>query len=407
MQIQLRCTGSLFARQAWSRRKRRRSIASWLVLAFVAAAANSETVSEAEMAESRGKISSAFSGQQLIVVADEKTRDDAITYAKALQASLKENAVNLEPSVMLSTLGSFAISIGSLPSATCNTTVSELVTKAIAPKGTFCSYPERFVALFRLDGDALIPLVGQDFTAIETEREQTLTAEFMVATPEDITRTAQPIESGDHKAVETDRYLADMQDFVAHETYLGETLVELGPLSESGFWLYSELVDTILEGMVKDVTTGATLVVELRPLRQEQGAMDLLSLEAMLELNLLISEQSFVQVFVPVASDPVDRSATEESLIAVPMETEKIPAQAEKLNRPFVQIGTFRVEGNAIAARDRMQRVGLSALVKLTKINNNDFWRVIVGPVADNAARVELLEQVHSLGFRDAFAVQR
>ena len=84
------------------------------------------------------------------------------------------------------------------------------------------------------------------------------------------------------------------------------------------------------------------------------------------------------------------------------------PAQAAStLAQPFVQIGIFSVETNATGARNQMQAAGLSAEIRQGRAGERDFWRVVVGPASDSAARAQMLERVRAMGFADAYAVVR
>lgn len=83
------------------------------------------------------------------------------------------------------------------------------------------------------------------------------------------------------------------------------------------------------------------------------------------------------------------------------------PRAASALERPFVQIGIFSVEANATGARNQMQAAGLSAEIRRGQANDRDFWRVVVGPASDQAARGQILERVRAMGFGDAYAVVR
>ena len=84
------------------------------------------------------------------------------------------------------------------------------------------------------------------------------------------------------------------------------------------------------------------------------------------------------------------------------------PAQAApRIDRPFVQIGIFSVEQNAINARAQMQQAGLTADIRRGQVGENQFWRVVVGPASSTAERGEMLQRVRGLGFADAYAVVR
>jgi len=93
---------------------------------------------------------------------------------------------------------------------------------------------------------------------------------------------------------------------------------------------------------------------------------------------------------------------------AMPAAAPPIPAPAQSaLDRPFVQIGIFSIEANATNARNQMQAAGLNAEIRRGRANERDFWRVVVGPAGDQAARGEILQRVRGLGFDDAYAVVR
>ncbi len=83
------------------------------------------------------------------------------------------------------------------------------------------------------------------------------------------------------------------------------------------------------------------------------------------------------------------------------------PQPAVRIDRPFVQIGIFSVEQNAVNARAQMQRAGLSAEIRRGRVGENQFWRVVVGPAASTGDRGQILQRVRGLGFADAYAVVR
>ena len=105
------------------------------------------------------------------------------------------------------------------------------------------------------------------------------------------------------------------------------------------------------------------------------------------------------------------------TLIALPDVTATEPAAtaplaapapaAPRIDRPFVQIGIFSVEQNAINARAQMQQAGLTADIRRGQVGENQFWRVVVGPASSTAERGEMLQRVRGLGFADAYAVVR
>ncbi len=112
-------------------------------------------------------------------------------------------------------------------------------------------------------------------------------------------------------------------------------------------------------------------------------------------------------------AEPEATPAPDTTMIALP-ETAATPApapapqpQGPRIDRPFVQIGIFSVEQNAINSRSQMQRAGLSAEIRRGRVGENLFWRVVVGPAGTTSERAAILQQVRGMGFADAYAVSR
>ncbi|WP_106744546.1 SPOR domain-containing protein [Yoonia maritima] len=68
---------------------------------------------------------------------------------------------------------------------------------------------------------------------------------------------------------------------------------------------------------------------------------------------------------------------------------------------PFAQVGVFSVERNANGAAQEIRNTGIKANVEPLDAGGRTVWRVVAGPVSDDAA----LEQLKSIGFVDAFVV--
>ncbi len=82
------------------------------------------------------------------------------------------------------------------------------------------------------------------------------------------------------------------------------------------------------------------------------------------------------------------------------------PAAASSLERPYIQLGIFSVEANANATAALMRTQNFSPRIVAQESQGRQFWRVIVGPAADAAARASLLDQVKAMGFNDAYFVR-
>jgi cell division septation protein DedD len=80
-------------------------------------------------------------------------------------------------------------------------------------------------------------------------------------------------------------------------------------------------------------------------------------------------------------------------------------ANAQTLDKPYIQIGIFSVEDNANRTADQMRAGGLIPTVLSQESAGKKFWRVVVGPAATLSERRELSRSIEKLGFSDAYAV--
>jgi cell division septation protein DedD len=81
------------------------------------------------------------------------------------------------------------------------------------------------------------------------------------------------------------------------------------------------------------------------------------------------------------------------------------PRAASTLERPFIQIGIFSIEQNAINTAASMRTVGLVPTIKPGTSSGKQFWRVVVGPATSASERAQLLRTIRAQGFEDAYAV--
>ncbi|EYD71106.1 SPOR domain-containing protein [Limimaricola hongkongensis] len=103
---------------------------------------------------------------------------------------------------------------------------------------------------------------------------------------------------------------------------------------------------------------------------------------------------------LPDAGDPAPAAAPQAPARPAPAAT------TSDLDRPFIQIGIFSVEANARNTATAMEVEGLEARVVTSEIQGADYWRVVVGPASDAAARDATLFRVKALGFTDAYFVR-
>lgn len=81
------------------------------------------------------------------------------------------------------------------------------------------------------------------------------------------------------------------------------------------------------------------------------------------------------------------------------------PTQAASLAKPFIQIGIFSVEANAMNTAQALRGAGMVPTVRKGASSGKSFWRVIVGPTTSSSERATLLKKIKNLGFSDAYFV--
>ncbi len=79
--------------------------------------------------------------------------------------------------------------------------------------------------------------------------------------------------------------------------------------------------------------------------------------------------------------------------------------QTSSLDKPFIQIGIFSVEGNANNTATAMRQAGMVPTVKKQSASGKTFWRVVVGPATSKSERSALLKKIKGIGFDDAYPV--
>ncbi len=116
----------------------------------------------------------------------------------------------------------------------------------------------------------------------------------------------------------------------------------------------------------------------------------------------------------PAADSPAG-AATRPTAPAQPAATSAPPSRPEQpaaperkaspLQKPYIQIGIFNIEDNAMRAARMMRAVGIIPTIYEQNARGKPFWRVVVGPARTTSERAALMKQVRKAGFSDAYYV--
>lgn len=108
----------------------------------------------------------------------------------------------------------------------------------------------------------------------------------------------------------------------------------------------------------------------------------------------------------PIASATAAIEAAETAVASpAPVSAPSAPSPTSSLDKPYIQLGIFSVEANATSTADRMRASGIVPTVLEQSSQGRTFWRVIVGPATSTSERADILAQVKSQGFDDAYFV--
>ncbi len=156
------------------------------------------------------------------------------------------------------------------------------------------------------------------------------------------------------------------------------------------------------------VLAGAPTVLDVTALRS-QGGETVLAADTALSAPLPVTSVALDSP-APTAA-PTPAAAPEPAVIVAAQpepqtQPQAPPSLASSLDRPFVQIGIFSVESNAMGTAERMRAQGIVPTVLAEESQGRAFWRVIVGPAGTAADRDQLLAAVRAQGFADAYPVR-
>lgn len=108
---------------------------------------------------------------------------------------------------------------------------------------------------------------------------------------------------------------------------------------------------------------------------------------------------------------PVEATSTSElkKKVLASVDKPKSPPKKKKpsLDKPYVQIGFFSVETNAISNVAKMKSNGIPAKIVKSTAKGKTFWRVLAGPADSASERRQLLSMVKGQGFNDAYFVSK
>lgn len=110
---------------------------------------------------------------------------------------------------------------------------------------------------------------------------------------------------------------------------------------------------------------------------------------------------------IDAAAAAIDEAEANQAQTAIAAAPAAAPSTTGSLRNPYIQVGLYSQEANANSAAAALRQGGIVPTVVPGSNANGPFWRVIVGPVTTADDQAEILGQVRSLGYSDAFLAPR
>ncbi|MEP3847857.1 MAG: SPOR domain-containing protein [Paracoccaceae bacterium] len=109
------------------------------------------------------------------------------------------------------------------------------------------------------------------------------------------------------------------------------------------------------------------------------------------------------------AAAPIDATLPdalpEDATVAAAVITDEPKPARNGIRKPYLQVGTFSLEENAIRSSEVLQGAGIAPTVQEFERDNQTFWRVLAGPVQTLKERRQLQSTLKQQGYADAYAV--
>ncbi|SFG69666.1 Sporulation related domain-containing protein [Palleronia marisminoris] len=183
-----------------------------------------------------------------------------------------------------------------------------------------------------------------------------------------------------------------------------------GRPSLGGVWVAHPDTQDPERVVIRNEDTGRFVIGALfRRDRDAAGPALQVSSDAAEALGMRAGEPATLNVTALRREDPAvetPRPATEDTPAAI-VEPAPVapPPQPSTLDRPFIQIGIFSQESNANDTAEAFRDIGVAPSVERQTSSGNTFYRVIVGPAANETERDALLAKVKEMGFSDAYFI--
>ena len=182
---------------------------------------------------------------------------------------------------------------------------------------------------------------------------------------------------------------------------ISATVIWDGSQTLGGNWVSHPNIKSPERVLIKNTTNGKSVVgAVFQQTKNLDKGLASISSDAAKALSISKNNETTLQL---VAIKVIENS--KDNAEGTPTSVEKKPTSNAKLTKPFIQVGIFGVENNAIKTGDQMSKLGLQTNTFDFKIKGKTYWRVVAGPAITLENKNNMLNTIKSAGFTDAYFV--
>jgi len=174
-----------------------------------------------------------------------------------------------------------------------------------------------------------------------------------------------------------------------------------GSQTLGGNWISHPNIESPERVLIKNATNGKSVVgAVFQQTKNLDKGLAAISSDAAKALGVSKNNETKLQI---VAITVIENS--KENTDGTSTSVEKKPTSTAKLTKPFIQVGIFSVENNAMKTENQMAKLGLPINTFDFKIKEKIYWRVVAGPATTLKNKNNMLNTIKSAGFTDAYFV--
>jgi len=174
-----------------------------------------------------------------------------------------------------------------------------------------------------------------------------------------------------------------------------------GSQTLGGNWISHPNIESPERVLIKNATNGKSVVgAVFQQTKNLDKGLAAISSDAAKALGVSKNNETKLQI---VAITVIENS--KENTDGTSTSVEKKPTSTAKLTKPFIQVGIFSVENNAMKTENQMAKLGLPINTFDFKIKEKIYWRVVAGPATTLKNKDNMLNTIKSAGFTDAYFV--